>query len=47
LTDNEVERIRIAQEEAERKWLHAEARGQALNRIETRRIERVAVSYSF
>ena len=44
LTDSELERIRKAQEDDMRKTMHTDARTQARERINTRRIERQVVS---
>ena len=45
LTDNEIERIKKAQEEEFRKKLHSCARNEALDRMKNRRIERQAMQF--
>ena len=45
LTDNEIERIKKAQEEEFRKKLHTSARNEARDRINARKIERQAVQF--
>lgn len=45
LTDNEIERIKKAQEEEFRKKLHSCARNEALDRIKNRKIERQAIQF--
>lgn len=45
LTDNEIERIKKAQEEELRKKLHLSARNEAIDRINARKAERKAIQF--